>query len=113
MRVLIAVGHLLVSLVAAAGAEAPILFQRSVDIDNRWQANVVIREGQEPADAIFTALRPYGVDHSARRTIFEEAKKEGVPLQEKESFRVTECCRTECTYQDHEREPGVDLLTHL
>ncbi|KAL7525703.1 hypothetical protein ACHAXR_005428 [Thalassiosira sp. AJA248-18] len=59
--------------------DRPIIFQKSVNIDDgKWQANVVIREGTEPADAIFSSLRPYGVDHNARRIIFDEVKKAGV-----------------------------------
>ena len=40
---------------------------------------MVIHEGQEPVDAIFAALRPYGVNYDARRTIFDEVKRAGVP----------------------------------
>lgn len=59
---------------------APVIFNKSISIDGgKWTANVAIREGDEPADAIFSALRPYGVDYVARRTVFDEAKRAGVP----------------------------------
>jgi hypothetical protein len=63
-----------------ASNQPPIIFQKSINIDDKWQANVVIREGEEPADAIFSALRPYGVNHIARRSILDEVKKAAVPL---------------------------------
>ena len=59
---------------------APVIFRTSVDIDGgKWVANVVIREGQEPADVIFDALRPYGVDRGARRAVLAAATEAGVP----------------------------------
>jgi hypothetical protein len=59
--------------------DPPIVFQKLVNIDSKWQANIVIREGQEPADIIYTTLRPYGVNYEARRTIFDEVKRAGIP----------------------------------
>lgn len=57
----------------------PIVFDRLIDIDKQWKASVVIREGEEPADAIFSALRPYGVNHLGRKQVFDEVKRAGVP----------------------------------
>jgi hypothetical protein len=57
----------------------PIVFQKLVNIDKKWQANVVIREGQEPSEIIYSTLRPYGVNYDARRTIFDEVKRAGIP----------------------------------
>ncbi|KAL3795817.1 hypothetical protein ACHAW5_004767 [Stephanodiscus triporus] len=57
---------------------SPIIFQRLINIDEKWQAKVIIREGQEPVDEIFAALRPYGVNYNARRIIFDEVKRAGV-----------------------------------
>mmetsp|Transcript_1324 Transcript_1324/g.2858 ORF Transcript_1324/g.2858 Transcript_1324/m.2858 type:complete len:850 (+) Transcript_1324:50-2599(+) len=72
--------HLLNRRATAEVASAPVIFQKSIRIDDgKWVANVAVREGQEPADAIFSALRPYGVDYDARRAVFDEAKRAGVP----------------------------------
>lgn len=60
-------------------ADVAPIYQRLINIDEKWQAKVVIHEGQEPVDAIFAALRPYGVNYDARRTIFDEVKRAGVP----------------------------------
>ena len=56
-----------------------VVFQKSIKIDDKWDANVIIREGQEPVDEIYKALLPYGVDFTARRVIFDEVKRAGVP----------------------------------
>ena len=64
---------------AAVPNDPPIVFQKLVNIDSKWQANIVIREGQEPADIIYTTLRPYGVNYEARRIIFDEVKRAGIP----------------------------------
>ena len=56
-----------------------IIFQKTINIDNQWQANVVIHEHEEPVDVIYNSLRPYGVDFVARRQVFDEVKSLGIP----------------------------------
>ena len=73
---------LIANLGAIAGIvpnDPPVIFQKLVNIDSKWQANVVIRDGQEPTDVIYSTLRPYGVNYDARRTIFDEVKRAGIP----------------------------------
>ena len=56
-----------------------IIYQKTINIDNQWQANVVIHQHEEPVDVIYNSLRPYGVDFVARRQVFEEVKSLGIP----------------------------------
>ena len=78
MTILLLQATLLLSCLIGAYAQG-VVFQKTVNIDDKWQANVVILEGQEPADVIFNTLRPYGVDFTARRNVLNEVKKAGVP----------------------------------
>jgi len=94
-----------------------IIFQKTINIDNQWQANVIIHEHEEPVDVIYNSLRPYGVDFVARRQVFEEVKSLGIPntkeyaqlfsqqivLDDDDSFSNT------FTYYDNGSEP-IDAI---
>lgn len=70
---------LLVANATVVSEQPRVLYERQINVDNKWQPTVTVCEGDEPADAIFSALRPYGLNHDARRTVFEEVKRAGVP----------------------------------
>ena len=102
---------------AASLTNNTIIYSKTIKIDNQWDANLVIRQGDEPVDVIFSALRPYGVDFAARRNIFQEVKRAGIPysreyaqllsqnivLEDDDSFSGT------FTYEDNGSEP-VDVI---
>lgn len=51
-----------------------------MQIDGKWEARIEIHANQEPADAIFTALKPYGVTFEGRRQLFQEVKEANIPF---------------------------------
>lgn len=94
----------------------PIIFQKLVNIDKKWQANVVIRDGQEPADIIYSTLRPYGVSYDARRTIFDEVKRAGIPYSREFAQLFSQAIKLDdgsfsgtFTFDDNGSEP-IDVI---
>lgn len=56
-----------------------VIWSRSVTIDRNKNVDVIVMSGQEPADAIFAALKPYDVNFEGRRQLFQEAKNDHIP----------------------------------
>ena len=57
-----------------------MIWKKTVHVDGKWNVNIEILRGQEPAEKIFSALRPHGVPYIERRKIFDQAVKDGVPF---------------------------------
>ena len=71
-------------LAATCLGETPVVFKKTIAIDKGHGKQeltvVVVREGEEPADAVFRQMRPHNVDGRGRRAILDEIRKEGVPV---------------------------------
>ena len=75
-----------------------------------------MKEGEEPADAIFQALQPLGVPFQDRRKVMDAAKSDGVPHTREYGLAFSRTVRTEdSSFQsdlqiyDDGKEP-VDVL---
>jgi hypothetical protein len=53
----------------------PVIWTKAINIDGKWEARIEILRAQEPADVIYSALKPYGVTHESRRQLFQEVKQ--------------------------------------
>lgn len=58
----------------------PLVWKKTIMIDNSEPITIEVEEGQEPADAIFHSLKSFNLPYSQRRRIMEEAKKDSVPF---------------------------------
>eukprot|EP00804_Cyclotella_cryptica_P019004 CCRYP_006482-RA/>CCRYP_006482-RA protein AED:0.06 eAED:0.03 QI:0/0/0/1/1/1/5/0/940 len=52
----------------------PVIWRKTVNVDGKWDARIEILRGQEPADVIYSALKPYGVGFEGRQKLFQEIK---------------------------------------
>ena len=59
---------------------APVIWTKKVQIDGKWEALIEISANQEPADAIFASLKPYGVTFEGRQQLFREVKEANIPF---------------------------------
>lgn len=64
----------------------PLVWKKEIVIDGNSSVTIEIEEGQEPADAIFIALKPFNLAYSQRKIVMEEAKKTNVPYTREYAF---------------------------
>jgi hypothetical protein len=93
----------------------PLTWKKTILIDNNKKITIEVEEGQEPADAIFSSLKPFNIPRSQRKVIMEEAKKENVPYSREDAlvFAQNILMDNETSYLfqlfDNEIEP-IDVL---
>ena len=64
--------------VAECARDDPLVWWKWVDVSSR-AVEMEVKEGEEPADAIFQALQPLGVPLPDWRKVMDETKSNGVP----------------------------------
>ena len=75
--------------------ETRVVFKKTIAIDKghgeQALTDVVVREGEEPADAVFRQMRPHNVDREGRRAILDEIRKEGaVPISREHALVLSQ-----------------------
>lgn len=64
----------------------PLVWKKELVIDSTKSVVIEVEEGQEPADVIFRALKPFNLLYSQRRLVMEQVKKENVPHTRENAF---------------------------
>jgi hypothetical protein len=64
----------------------PLVWKKEIVIDGNSSVTIEIEEGQEPADEIFIALKPFNLAYSQRKIVMEEVKKNNVPHTREYAF---------------------------
>lgn len=86
-----------------------VIWKKSVKIDSKWNVDIEILRGQEPATVIYSALRPHGVPYTERRKIFQQAIEDGVPY----SIDATLLFSKNITLKQDENDDGGPLSPGL
>jgi len=67
-----------------------VIWKKTVNIDNKWEAHVEILRGQEPADVIFSALKPYSVTFEGRQQLIREVQQAQIPYSREHALLLSQ-----------------------
>lgn len=67
-----------------------VIWKKTVNIDNKWEAHIEILRGQEPADVIFSALKPYSVTFEGRQQLIREVQQAQIPYSREHALLLSQ-----------------------